>query len=75
MYKLYGPPDDDPALQDAVIARLTVLGIADALILRYARIPINARPCQEPLLLRFEVVIAGRAYEARQGNQGIKLGF
>jgi hypothetical protein len=64
---LYGVPDPDPTLLDAVIEWL---GDRDAMILCHQRKPIDARPCQYPGLLRYEIVINGTAYAAYQERNG-----
>lgn len=67
MIKLYGSPDTDPALLDAVVK---LLGERNATIAMFPRQPINAKACQHPGRLRFEVVIDGKAFAAYQHLDG-----
>jgi hypothetical protein len=66
--KIYGPEDENPALLTAVLSLLE--GVTDASILMFQRQPPNAKPCQYPNRLRFEIVIDGRAHAAYQNADG-----
>lgn len=67
MIKIYGPYDDDPLLLGMV---KFLIGDRDATIAMFPRQPINAKACQYPGRLRFEIVIEGKAYAAYQFLDG-----
>lgn len=67
MLKLYGPQDADPTLLDAVI---NLIGERDATIAMFPRQPRNAKACQYPGRLRFEIIINGKAFAAFQDIEG-----
>lgn len=67
MIKLYGPKDEDPSLLDAVT---NLIGDKNATIAMFPRQPRNAKACQYPGRLRFEIVIEGKAYAAYQSIDG-----
>lgn len=67
MIKLYGPHDEDASLLEAVT---NLIGDTDATIAMFKRQPRNVKACQYPGRLRFEIVIAGKAYAAFQDIEG-----
>lgn len=54
--KEYGTPDADPTAYQLLLSH--VQGMAVVSILHYPRVAIDARPCQLPLSLRVQAVLA-----------------
>lgn len=64
--KVYGKPDSDPTLMDAVVAFAKEMGAAKLLVAAHQRVPVDARPCQHPNTLFYELQLDDdKCYSAR----------
>lgn len=64
--KVYGKPDDDPTLMDAVVAFAKEMGARKLLVAAHQRVPVDARPCQHPNTLFYELQLDdNKCYSAR----------
>lgn len=74
--KIYGTPDDDTSVQEALLAHVESRGLTDEVdyLMLYKRIPIDSRMCKLPRSLKAQVMLKNKlVIEAIQYEPGGRI--